>query len=117
MANLVSNVYPTLAPNQLLPGGTGGTAGCFKVGSNILYGQFIASVSQVSISLVFWDEDLQTWFTFPIDPIVADPGVNNGKIVQRWVVGKSPNGIWCTFYVTGTGTAVNSVRLVDGAGA
>lgn len=117
MASYPSNVYPTLPPNHFMPGMTGGTANCFQAGSEVVYGSFIASVSQVSISLVIWDVELQTWFTFPVDPVVADPAVNNGKLVQRWVTGRSPNGPWCTFYITGTGTAVGSVRLVDGAGA
>lgn len=107
------NVFPTSPPIAL--GGT--TAGSFQCGSQVLFVDYLATVSSVAASLIFWDEELAKWFFFPVDPVTVDPAINGGTFCQRYFTGRTPSAPFMNIYYTGAGTLVYSKRFVDGAGA
>lgn len=99
-------------PMQL--GGT--TEQCFLTGSEVLFASMQGAGNIANVTLFAWDPDQEVWFVFPVDPVVVDPGVQNGRIMKRYVTGRSSNGVYLCFVTDAddVGDSVTiSVRLTN----
>lgn len=93
MSFLALKSYPTSGPGQL-----GGSTPALDFSDVEILVASMKAVGHIAhVRLLQWDTDQGAWFPYPVDPAVADPSVFDGKVIQRYVIGK-------TIKTTSTGT-------------
>lgn len=107
-----TSIPTTNPPKQL-----GGTLDqCFLSGSEVVFASMYAVGHSANVTMYAWDPDQSFWFIFPVDPVLVDPAVNNGREMKRYVVGRSSNGVYLTFVSDSPGEGYSvtvSVRLTN----
>lgn len=101
------NAKPTSPPTQL-----GGTTVAFNCGSGMLAAIMKTTGATASCALLVWSKEHSSWVLWPVDPRALDPAVDDGLAIQRYVMPKGSDGIYCTYLrTTGAGTVTVSSEL------
>ena len=95
---------PTSPPTQL-----GGTTSAVKCGSGMLTAIMKTTGATASCAALVWSVEHQSWALWPVDPRALDPAVDGGFAIQRYVMPRGAEGIYCTYLrTTGAGTVTVS---------
>ena len=97
---------PVSAPVSL-----GGTTPSLLCGSSMLLATMKVITATASCALIYWNVDFGIWVKYPIAAVALDPAVDDGTQTQRYVMPKTPDGIYITYLVT-TGTGVVRVSSI-----
>lgn len=88
----------------------GATPQCFLCGSEVVFASMQVAGNAANVRMYVWDVDQKNWFPFPVDPVLVDPAIDNGRIMKRYVTGRSSNGVYLCF-VTDADDVGDSVTI------
>lgn len=97
---------PVSAPTSL-----GGTTPSLLCGSSMLLSTMKVITATASCTLIYWNVDFGIWVKYPLAAVALDPLVDSGIQSQRYVMPKTPDGLYIAYLVT-TGTGVVTVSSI-----
>ena len=97
---------PVSAPTSL-----GGTTPTLLCGSSMLLSTMKVITSTASCTLIYWNVDFGIWVKYPLTAVSLDPAIDAGIQSQRYVMPKTPDGLYIAYLVT-TGTGVVTVSSI-----
>ena len=97
---------PVSAPTSL-----GGATPSLLCGSSMLLSTMKVITATASCTLIYWNVDFGIWVKYPLTAVSLDPAIDAGIQSQRYVMPKTPDGIYIAYLVT-TGTGVVTVSSI-----